>query len=151
MQNIIITTVLILGVGGSLGAPLNAEQSLGQIAKPGTIQSFMNTVNSVVGSTYALFKGVDYKYDNVYNTQLLYQILNTYYNNKQRVLEMEQENILSNDLQEDRDHFLVIAIVLGLIAVILMLMLALQLKTKISREKKRNNRRNKKNKIEEEG
>jgi len=119
---IIVTTLLALSPSAE-PAPMGPlvpvlSSAITQLMQPGTLSTFMKKINNLVGPTATLFQGSGYKYNEVYNTQLLYQVLNAFLNNEQRKKEEEQEKTLHEDLNNDNKHFVIITALLSIITAI---------------------------------
>ena len=96
-------------------------------ATPNALATFLGTVRSIFGRASDFFHQQGYRYDDVYNDQLMFTSLNAYENEQQRIEETKQGDLLTQDLASDYSYFVAICILLSITTASLVILVVLRL------------------------
>ena len=119
------------------------SKSIGSVlTSPGTLQGlsqFISTVKSLFGTGGDFAKRYGYSYNDIYNSQLMYQAVNSYSNDRQVEQEAKQEETMEKDLNQEMWYFNILAVFTGISMIVLIITMLLKfseiLWTKSSRTK----------------
>jgi len=116
-----------------LGCLISSEsKSIGSIlTSPGALQGlseFISSVKSLFGTGGDFAKKYGYSYNDIYNSQLMFQAVNSYTNGKQVEQDLKQEETLEKDIDQEKWYFSMIAAFTGISTASLVVLLLLQLK-----------------------
>jgi hypothetical protein len=120
--------LLLLSLALVDGFPLAAPMDFLADITPQGVATFISTVRSLFGSGTDFTHRFGYKYENVYNDQLLTSTINAYANEMQRQEEIKQGALMVKDMEKEQLFFTIICVNLGILTAGLVMILFLKIR-----------------------